>query len=254
MKYAFLTSIISVFMLTSCEKKIEKEVHITPEVMDSLYNHVYAGVLPCPDCDGIETYINIYKDSTISRYIYYRNKNRLPELKIGTWTRTDSIFTAQFDREKLFYKLKNGKTILRVGADFKEIKGDLAPQYTFTLTSPITANDLVGEFILGDSLQKHQRLVISKTAKKDVMQLNFSLQNSQDSLICEKKLLSKFTKQKSLATDLSKLSDSLSGQLKVLFTMQEAHVFYEDLSGTPPLFCPIDSIFNPVGTYRYIKK
>lgn len=253
MRYAILTAFLGVFFLTSCEKKPQVEVHIAPEVMDSIYNNIYAGVLPCPDCEGIETYIKIHRDSTISRYFYYKNKNRLPELKIGTWTRNDSIFTAEFDREKLFYKLKNGHTILRVGSDLKEVKGRLAEQYIFKITPPVSAESFLGEYILGDTLQKHRRLLITKTSKEDILQLGFSLYDSNDSIVCNKNILSHFTKEKALETDLSKLSDSLSGKLKVLFTMEEAHVFFDNLTGTFPNFCEQDSTMTPVGTYHRIE-
>lgn len=254
MKYSYLTVFLGFFLLTACKEKTKIEVFIEPEVMDSIYNNAYAGVLPCPDCEGIETYIRIHKDSTISRYFYYKNNERLPELKIGTWKRKDSIFTAEFDRDKLFYKLKNGRTLLRVGSDLKEVKGRLAEQYVFNIIPPFSAENLLGEYIIGDTLQEHRKLSISKTSKKDIFQLGFSLQHTGDSIVCNKNILSQLTNEKFLETDLSKLADSLSGKLKVMFTMKEAHVFFDSVNGALPNFCVNDSIqLLPTGNYRKVE-
>ena len=254
MKNILFISFIGAIFLTACETKPQPEAHIAPEVMDSIFNNTYAGVLPCPDCEGIETYIKINKDSTISRYFYYLDKSKLPEIKVGSWTRKDSIFTAEFNREKLFYKLKNGRTILRVGADLKEVKGRLADQYVFHIIPPISVDSFVGEYIQGDTLQRHQKLLISKTPKDSILQLGFTLYHTNDSIIGNKKILSQFTKDKTLQTDLSKLSDSLSGKLKVLFTRNEAHVFFDSLTGTFPTFFEQDSTGTPIGNYHKLEE
>src|SRR5690606_160628 len=106
-----LNVIIAIIFFTSCKKDDKTIVVIEQSLLDTIFCNTYEGIIPCPDCPGIETSIRIYKDSTISRTIYYQNKNELPTTKVGIWKRKDSIFTATFDREKLFYRIKDYKQL-----------------------------------------------------------------------------------------------------------------------------------------------
>lgn len=103
---------VLVYSLTACSKKEKTFVLIEPSLLDTIFNSTYKGIIPCLNCPGIETTIQIYNDSTISKTIYYQESNRPLETKIGTWKLNDSIFIATFDREKLFYKIKNSELIL----------------------------------------------------------------------------------------------------------------------------------------------
>src|SRR5690606_34752773 len=83
----------------------------------------------------------------------------------GTWKRKDSIFTASFDREKLFYKIKNGSTILRVGSDLKEITGEMAAGYTFKRTEDFDDDNILGKYITGDTLGAYREIKIFRSKK-----------------------------------------------------------------------------------------
>src|SRR5690606_27683527 len=126
----------SVLSIVSCDKKdkVEKPVFIQQEVFDTIFNISYQAIVPCPDCPGIETTLRFYNDSTIVRTTYYEGKNKLPQTITGTCKRKFSILTASYNIEKLFYKIKNDSTILRVGSDLKEITAEMGVRYTFRRT------------------------------------------------------------------------------------------------------------------------
>ena len=124
-----LQVLIIVFFFTACKNEKEDIVVIEQPLLDTIFCNTFEGIIPCPDCPGIESSIRIYKDSTISRTIYYQDKNELPTTKVGTWKLKDSVFTATFDREKLFYRIKDYNHLLRVGSDLKEVKGEFAADY-----------------------------------------------------------------------------------------------------------------------------
>lgn len=52
----------------------------------------FAGVLPCPDCEGIETQLLLHPDGSFRGSERYRGRDSVPEVTIGRWLlRNDSI-------------------------------------------------------------------------------------------------------------------------------------------------------------------
>lgn len=240
----FLTASFGL-LLTSCSLKEKQKapVVIQTDLLDTIYNNAYEGIIPCPDCPGIETVIRIFKDSTISRTIYYQGRNALPETRIGTWKLKDSIFEASFDREKLFYKIKNQSTILRVGSDLKEIEGKLAKDYVLSKAQPFVVSSILGDYIIGDTLTDFQKLSISNP-KKGSFVLHYTQKSVNDSLPCTVKLQATLSKEHLLESSLKAFNDSLKGTIKVTFTKHEAHLFYKDMAqDSLPKLCkdqPVD--------------
>lgn len=226
----FSISII-VFSLTSCnfKDKNEKPVFIEPQLLDTIFSNAYQGIIPCPDCAGIETTLRIFNDSTISRTIYYQGRNDLPITKTGTWKLKDSIFEAKFDREKLFYKIKSGNLILRVGSDLKEIKGNLANDYVLRKAEPFDLEKHLGNYHLGDITSNYNKLTLTKL-KKNTIGIDLYSHLENDSIAkCTLKLEGKLNKENIIEVPLGDKKDNLQQMLKILFTIKEAHVFYENV-------------------------
>lgn len=245
----------SVLSIVSCGKKdkVETPVFIQQEVFDTIFNSSYQAIVPCPDCPGIETTLRFYNDSTIVRTTYYEDKNQLPQTKTGTWKRKDSIFTASFDREKLFYKIKNGSTILRVGSDLKEITGEMAAGYTFKRTEDFDDDNILGKYITGDTLGDYREIQIFKTNKK-LFSINFIGSQKTDSIrYCQYNLKGQINDRNELTADLKQINDSLKGELKFVFTRKEVHALYEGISrDSLPTLCK-DQVFIPIeGSYKKI--
>lgn len=247
-----LTIFLAAITLGSCnfKDKDKPPVVIQPELLDSIFSNSFEAIIPCPDCAGIETTIRIFKDSTISRTIYYQGRNELPERKMGTWKLKDSIFEAKFDREKLFYKIKSGNSILRVGSDLKEVEGDLAKNYIFKSTKPFSIEDHLGSYFMGNQAENYNKLEIIQN-KKNNISIELSSYMINDSISkCLLKFNGKLNKENTIEVQLSEKNDSIQQLMKILFTVREAHVFFENVSkDSIPLKCKDSLNINYQGTY-----
>lgn len=211
-------------IVASCDKKEEKKVFIQPNLLDTIFSNTFDGIIPCPDCPGIESSIRIYSDSTISRTVFYQDKNELPITKVGTWKLKDSVFTATFDREKLFYRIKNYNQLLRVGSDLKEVQGEFANDYILHKRKPFKPENIEGTYLRGDTLNTHFKLRI-KNVKNDTYNLKIAYFNKIDSLTnCNTQLKATLDKNNQLQ---AKLNDDKSN-LRIIFTQKEAHVVVEN--------------------------
>jgi len=234
-------------VITSCGKEKNTQVVIEQSLLDTIFCSTFEGIIPCPDCPGIETAIRIYRDSTISRTVYYQGKNALPETKVGTWKLRDSVFAASFDREKLFYRLKNYDRILRVGSDLKEVTGPFANDYILHKRKVFKPADIEGLYSAGDTLNLYNNLVINHL-KKDKYLLRFQHINVLDSLQnCITKFDATLDKSKQLNADLS----DNQGKIRILFTQKEAHVLLEKTTTDSVYLLCADSLrFIPLkGSY-----
>ncbi|HLW62104.1 MAG TPA: copper resistance protein NlpE N-terminal domain-containing protein [Flavobacterium sp.] len=226
--------------LTSCSEKEKAPVFIEPSLLDTIFNSAYEGMIPCPNCPGIETTIRIYNDSTVSRTVYYQESNRPLETKIGTWKLNDSVFIATFDREKLFYKIKNSALILRVGSDLKEVKGALSEDYALRKTLPFKPEQIEGTYVSGDSLTYHKMTI--KHTKKDQFSANFSYVNALDSISkCEVNTKALLNKDHQLNVPL----DEENGALKITFTKKEVHVLFKNIVADSVRFQCNDTLKMP---------
>ncbi len=217
--------VLSIILLfTACKKADKPDVVIAQPLLDTIFCNTYEGIIPCPDCPGIESSIRIYKDSTISRTIYYEGKNELPLTKVGTWKRKDSVFIATFDREKLFFRIKDYNKILRVGSDLKEVTGEYANDYILHKKEKFNHQIIEGTYTVGDTLNLYNKLAI-KHLKKEKYRLEFTFYNKFDSLTnCTTMLNAVLDKGNQLNAPLNN-----NGNLKIIFTKKEAHVLYENI-------------------------
>lgn len=239
-----------VFFFTACRKDKKAAVVIEQPLLDTIFCNTFEGTIPCPDCPGIETSIRIYKDSTISRTIYYQDKNELPATKVGTWKLKDSIFTATFDREKLFYRIKDYKQLLRVGSDLKEVKGEFANDYILHKKTKFKHQTIEGIYTIGDTINLYNKLKINHL-KKDNYNLEFTFYNKLDSLTnCKTNLNASLDKGNQLNAALNN-----DENLRIIFTKKEAHVLYENIHKDSVKFKCNDSLrFIPFqGSYKKTK-
>lgn len=247
LKNIFAFSLV-ILGLVSCSKKEKPPVVIQPELLDTIFSSSYEGIIPCPDCPGIETTIRIYNDSTISRTIYYQERNELPITKVGTWKLKDSVFVATFDREKLFYKIKGIDKILRVGSDFKEVTGELSADYVLHKAIPFKFKQIEGEYLVGDTVNLYNKIIIKHT-KKHHFNIEFTHFNKIDSLNnCTTTLDALLDKGHQLNASLNEDK----GNLKVIFTKKEAHVLFENIDKDSVQFKCNDTLRSlPLqGSYR----
>lgn len=136
--YKILVVCLFLLILVGCnffKKKSSPTVH-PPDMHTSEisldWQGTYKGVLPCADCQGIETEIILYKDKRYSKKTKYPGKDspRVFE-QTGTfvWDSTGSVIQLN--------SIKNAPTKYKVGENYlqqldlegDEIKGDLKEHY-----------------------------------------------------------------------------------------------------------------------------
>lgn len=236
---------------TSCDwkKKNEPIVVIENTLLDSIFSGTYEGIIPCSNCPGNEVAIRIYKDSTISRTSYFEGKDVFPETKIGKWVLKDSVFEATFEKEKLFYKIKNGNTILRVGSDLREIKGEFANDYVLTRVKTFDTKNINWKFIIGDSLNEYKMISLSP-AKNNSIRVHFKTKSAQDSTTYQYSFLANVISDNTIESKNIKKGENST--ISILFTKNSAHIKYENLIVDSLTFSDIPLGISLEGSYKKI--
>jgi uncharacterized lipoprotein NlpE involved in copper resistance len=139
-----LIFIVNCLILTfvSCEKPSEPEknekipqaettatAHNARNSLD--YLGTYKGVLPCADCEGIETTIVLNKDETYVKTTNYlgKEKNTFEELGDFTWMEDGNTLSLEgVDSEPVLYKVEEGKLIM-LDQNGKKVTGNLSQFY-----------------------------------------------------------------------------------------------------------------------------
>lgn len=90
----------------------------------------YKGVLPCADCEGMETIIELKSDSTYSRVIKYLGKKENSFTASGKWTwiNGSTISLGSIKEGPNQYFVAEGK-LIQLDMSGKRITGELAAKY-----------------------------------------------------------------------------------------------------------------------------
>jgi uncharacterized lipoprotein NlpE involved in copper resistance len=97
---------------------------------------IYEGTLPCADCEGIRTILNLNKDASFTLKEEYLGKKAPAAFNAkGKWVVHENTITLQFDKElqdrRVQYKAGENKLWL-LDQEGKEITGTLAGKYIMT--------------------------------------------------------------------------------------------------------------------------
>lgn len=104
-------------------------VHQSQSALD--WNGVYEGVLPCADCEGIQTQIELKNDQTFVKneeYLGKKDGKFKTNGKIEWNTNGNDIKLISTDGDTTLYKVKEGM-ISQLDMDEKEITGEMAKMY-----------------------------------------------------------------------------------------------------------------------------
>lgn len=131
--YILSISLLSFFLL-SCSSKVQKEImipdkHTSQNSLD--WAGTYKGILPCADCEGIETTLRINSDSTFQLITKYLGKKSDSLETFGTFVWNNDGNTIVLDNisnapNKYFVK-ENSLVQLDLEGNF--ISGNLADKY-----------------------------------------------------------------------------------------------------------------------------
>ena len=142
---------VSAFMMYSCDTKKEDVVVVDDTedvVMDTIdnvdvamddhtakssldWNATYKGILPCADCEGIETELELNNDNTYELERKYLGKNDIKEETKGSFTWVDDNHI-QLDGvaqgESAHYKIEENRVRV-LNSDGTPVTGELAEKY-----------------------------------------------------------------------------------------------------------------------------
>ena len=126
----------ALFVLMWCHNRAEMEV-LEPTQAEALkpMQQSWRGVLPCADCEGIETSLFLEKDGTwVMNQHYQGAKAPSTFASYGTWARTaDKLVLTDTAGEKRYFRAKGE------GLEMLDMQGNpIVSQFNYTL-APITA-------------------------------------------------------------------------------------------------------------------
>jgi len=140
MRYSIL--IISCVILCSCnmttefsEQKIDlefdqsfKDEHNSRNSLD--WAGVYTGILPCADCEGIQTKVELQSNFTYCKTIRYIGKSQKKFEAQGkfSWDKEGGKIRLQNQEQPNSYKVVEN-ALIALGLGDKEIEGDLKSNY-----------------------------------------------------------------------------------------------------------------------------
>jgi heat shock protein HslJ len=109
---------------------------------------VYTGVVPCADCDGIETVVIIHKDRTFRVQTKYIGKSVDVFDKSGTfvWNKAGSnveLLGIPAGTMPTHYQVGENR-LIQLDRNGNKIKGDLTSRYMLKKTAPATASSSIG--------------------------------------------------------------------------------------------------------------
>lgn len=126
----------ALFVLMGCHNRAEMEV-LEPTQAEALkpMQQSWRGVLPCADCEGIETSLFLEKDGTwVMNQHYQGAKAPSTFASYGTWARTaDKLVLTDTAGEKRYFRAKGE------GLEMLDMQGNpIESQFNYTL-APVTA-------------------------------------------------------------------------------------------------------------------
>lgn len=128
---------------------------------------VYAGMIPCADCEGIQYRLVLNTDSSFQEQLTYKGKSGNPLITKGRYSvQGDTLVRLnKKDRGMALFK-KHPKGLLMLDSDGNEITGDLAGHYILVKLTrmPVKPSPATGSGVgqPGDSLSKKRAFLYKK--------------------------------------------------------------------------------------------
>lgn len=140
---SFFGALLLLFLVSSCKEAIDSNVAAEAEAFGEMlptadnsktsldWNGVYKGVLPCADCDGIETTLTLNADETYVITTLYIGKSDSVYNVSGTFTWDETgnkIKLSGVTSAPGEYQVGEGR-LFQLDMDGQRISGDLADLY-----------------------------------------------------------------------------------------------------------------------------
>ncbi|MGC3979402.1 MAG: copper resistance protein NlpE [Paludibacteraceae bacterium] len=145
MKKNIIYSLILLFTFTACVKNAKnanenssdadsigastEQSHTTPETSKPGWVGDYKGILPCADCEGIETLLSLNEDTTYFLKMDYIGKGQpIVDKGVFTWNADHSKITIQLEDGTQEYLVDKG-TLTVLNSEGQTTTGELANDY-----------------------------------------------------------------------------------------------------------------------------
>jgi copper homeostasis protein (lipoprotein) len=108
------------------------------------YLGIYKGTLPCADCAGIDTSIELSEDFSFTMVTKYKGKGAKPIETKGTfrWNANGNTITLNNGADLIQQYLVTENTLTKLDSDGKKIEGKLADQYILKKVTDAAAEKL----------------------------------------------------------------------------------------------------------------
>lgn len=130
MKKQIAIFILPLFLLFSCAHKESKTNNIKTEAVNFI--GTYEGILPCADCEGIETVVILRPDNQYvmkSKYLGQKGLNSYDSKGSYTWHQEKQIITLHDPQGPRHSYMVGNNTLHYLDQDGKKIAGALADYY-----------------------------------------------------------------------------------------------------------------------------
>lgn len=134
MKYIILSLTLLSFLLFNCSSKVQKEIMIPDHHTSQIsldWDGTYKGILPCVDCEGIETILRINKDSSFQLIKKHLGKKPDSTETFGTfiWNKEGNtiILNNIANAPNRYFVREN--SLVQLDIEGNMISGELADKY-----------------------------------------------------------------------------------------------------------------------------
>jgi heat shock protein HslJ len=147
MKIYLQTLLVLSLLLVSCSRKSQEQIQLTDTNTSKIsldWVGTYKGVLPCDDCDGIETILYLFNDMTYHIKQVYLGKKLSDFEKYGSfsWNKEgNQIELGNIEDEPKKYIIREN-SIVQLDKEGNVISGHLADKYILTKVSHYAVNKI----------------------------------------------------------------------------------------------------------------
>lgn len=135
----FAVAFLMLFALGACNSQNKKNPDAAHGSQNSLdWAGAYYGMLPCADCEGIETVVTINNDNTYLLQTRYVGKDEQVFETSGTfsWDKKGANITLEGIKDAPSKYQVGENKLIQLNMKGKKIKGDLADKYVLTKQQP----------------------------------------------------------------------------------------------------------------------
>lgn len=171
-----LTTISVVLLMVSCKtgnksQVTDKTVSTETVINDVSWKGVYAGILPCADCPGIETVVDLKEDGSFFLQAIYQEKSDDVFESKGFIEWNEDVMILKIEEGSIFpvnYLVENN-ALIQLDIDGNRITGDLAENYVLKKIDKNLVEkywkltELNGESVIRDESSIREPHIILKT-------------------------------------------------------------------------------------------